>query len=250
MLKQDFNSGEADIALWKLKMSGFYAVPAVRFCLHGVADMVGIVLHCWLIFSFKNPEELDRMRPKIPLLSDCETAEMAWMLFHGGNILDQLYQVAQFRALGAKEVDEFRILTRVFAILFSLSFACRLIMEAFDTESEDGYYWGMVLYDVYQTSMSINSIVIVVTALRFLAVYRPIGVLIIVMSGMVADLITFIALLAAVTIGFSVALAGLQLKGNSVTESGHDPFTGGDSALFIPFWAVYGEFAPVRHLTC
>jgi len=119
-----------------------------------------------------------------------------------------------------------------------------LIMEAFDTESEDGYYWGMVLYDVYQTSMSINSIVIVVTALRFLAVYRPIGVLIIVMSGMVADLITFIALLAAVTIGFSVALAGLQLKGNSVTESGHDPFTGGDSALFIPFWAVYGEFAP------
>jgi len=237
-------------------LEGFYAVPAVRFCLHGVIDTVGIVVHLYLVLSFKNPDELESMDPRLPLLSDCDPLEITWIVFHTGNAIDNLYHAARFRSLQVKETDEFRWISYASGLFFFVSIVSRLMQESAGNPGLDlssgadpatADEWATWLYNVYRTSMSLNSIFVVVSALRFLAVYKPIGVLIVMINQMVADLITFMALLAAVTVGFAFALAGLQLQGHAVSD-GHDPFPlfGGDSpsGLVLPLWATYGDFSP------
>jgi len=96
--------------------------------------------------------------------------------------------------------------------------------------------------------ISLKSIPVFMLWLRYLSVFQPIGILVIMIQEMVTDVLTFFTLGASVTLGFSLCLAGLQASGHL-----EDPKTGpiewqsSHSGLFTPLWAIFGYFNPTHY---
>ena len=57
--------------------------------------------------------------------------------------------------------------------------------------------------------------------LRFLSVFKSLGVLLIIISAMMTDLITFMVIFGVITVAFSISLSGLQLSGHFRDVSVH-----------------------------
>ena len=78
------------------------------------------------------------------------------------------------------------------------------------------------------------------------------GVLIIIVSEMISDLVTFIVLFILVTVAFSLGFMGLQSAGSytllEASESNRtNPAFAVDGAVWAPMWAVFGFFEPAQY---
>jgi len=98
------------------------------------------------------------------------------------------------------------------------------------------------LFDVYMFALSIKIICSSWMFLRFASVYEPLGVLVIMIQKMAADLTVFLMLFAAVTLGFTLAIYAHEKAG--FIETGEENIFSATGSVWITLWALYGEFDP------
>ena len=240
------------------RVSSFYSVPAVKFLFRLVYRLCNVGLYITLIGSLSTPDELQQMKDdpdepcKLPLLSDYKWNEIAWLMFEWGLWIDQRYQVVMRRRTGAPKPEGFNRISIVSDVLLMLALVARIISETAHrnmheaTPSDDGgfacgrfYETSIRAYEGYAVIISIKVILVFLLLFPFLSEWRPLGVLIIVVTRMVNDMTTFIILFMVVTLGFSFSLLGLEYAGHYDRPDSDHWSTNG---LFTPFWAVFGEF--------
>ena len=97
--------------------------------------------------------------------------------------------------------------------MFGVVVILRLAMELLTAEGTDEA--ARMLYEIYQTLLAFRVLCVAVVMLRFVSVYRPLGILIIVLQRMISDdILTFMLLFAVLAFGCSFSLTALQLAGH------------------------------------
>ena len=121
------------------------------------------------------------------------------------------------------------------------------------------------IYTSYQIIISVKVALIFLQTLLYLIIYRPLGVLVVTLGDMVADVANFGILLVVTICTFMVAFTGLQRAGSfhseldrTACEHGTEEFDATacmngfrvgakDGPLFAPWWALFGHFDPAQY---
>jgi len=118
-----------------------------------------------------------------------------------------------------------------------------------DSGCGSAYDTGRLLYEVFVVMISLKVILIIFLLMPYFSENKSLGVLILIVSEMLGDIAQFIVIFLAVTLGFSMALVGLQQIGwfqvLDGTNNFHPIATYG--AFWAPYWGVYGESVPEQY---
>ena len=105
------------------------------------------------------------------------------------------------------------------------------------------------IIEAYKVLMSLNSILNCTILLRFLSVFRPLGVLLIVLGEMATDISNFSLLMGAVSVGFSICMAGMQSSLRYTLDDGLDPdsYYSQNGGFWVTAWSLFGEFDQTQY---
>uniref|UniRef100_A0A7S3BYB3 Ion transport domain-containing protein n=1 Tax=Haptolina ericina TaxID=156174 RepID=A0A7S3BYB3_9EUKA len=97
---------------------------------------------------------------------------------------------------------------------------------------------ALPLYDVYLTGMSLLGVLLALMVVSFFPVLSEnLGVLMVCLVRMVDDVLNFGLLLMVIIFGFTLSFQGIKLASHNPEAFG---VHGGDDAIFVPFWGLYG----------
>ena len=224
------------------RTSAFYAIPAVRFAITGVVHATYLGFTVMIILDYHN--EVLPSDPKAfaePGLSIYDKGTFVWFLWGALIMLSELDKYLakdEFRwdPSGA-EKDEFDLMTKSSNLMTLISLVLRVVREYAQGDLRSGINHG------FSVIVALNATFMSTMMLRYVSVYRPLGVLIITVSQMMIDILNYSALNAAVTCGFTIALIGFQQIGrfevNGVTNDDYGHVRG---AAWETFWSIFGSF--------
>tara|TARA_B110001452_G_scaffold21628_1_gene17351 strand:+ start:612 stop:4946 length:4335 start_codon:yes stop_codon:yes gene_type:complete len=269
---------EEEVNMVASHMTSFYQVPAVKYTLRFLMHCIAISFYVLLIINFVDPDELEKRRFRcedaaqtpaddrlnclankyVPLVSDYNYDEVAWLLMELGLWLDQRYQFVARTQLKLPSVRGAGRFAWASDVLIIISVALRYSMEqvssrisepGFDGSEDDELSRTLEIYKAYKIIISLKTILIFLQTLPYLAVYRPLGVLVIVVTEMLGDVVNFSILFATITMAFMLGFMGLQsagsFSGHVEVEKYHAFGVGG--AFWSPLWSVFGEFDPDQY---
>ena len=214
------------------KLKSFYSVPAVSFMLAGLVSIFGLVLHTIVILNFEHRVE----NSKIP--DHIQALELIWFVIHTLMLLDKIDRIA-FRSFATR--DMFHAISTLSTLLLISSLCLRVFVFIAQGVDDDTF---QKTYDAFQVTMAFNAIPMCILLLRYAALYKPLGVLIISISEMGTDLANFLGLLVAITFGFVLCLVGMQFTDNLKTDGNWWDPRGG---MWVPMWGLFGESSPEQY---
>ena len=273
--KARLEEDEEDVAS---RLTSFYQVPAVKYTLRFLIHCIAISFYILLILNFVDPDELEERRLMcedpaqtpaddrlnclanryVPLLSDYNYDEVVWILIETGLWLDQRYQFVARTQLKLPSVRGAGRFAWASDVLIIIAFGLRYSMEQVASRVSEPNYDGnayndlnrsLEIYKTYKIVISLKTILIFLQTLPYLAVYRPLGVLVIVVSEMLGDVVNFSILFMTITIAFMLGFMGLQSAGSfrGLNEGEDYHAFGVTGAFWSPLWSVFGEFEPDQY---
>jgi len=260
----------------------FYSVPYVKFVFRVLAQAAVTTMYVIMIFNFDDPDDLDKARlnetvawnDKFPLISKSHH-EMLWLFFETGIFLDQKHQnLMRSRTDAPPHGKFFSVVRLIDNCLIVSAMGIRVSMEFYADElgdnpcvpnelsgAEGGFAPCLIydrqrkLYTAYQVIISLKTIVVCFQSLTYLSVYKPLGVLIIMVEEMIQDVLNFILLFMVVTFAFMLGMVGLQMAGMYRNTDAYDTSEGNAhqydpffnvGSFWGPLWALFGMFDPMQ----
>eukprot|EP00316_Scyphosphaera_apsteinii_P022830 CAMPEP_0119346800 /NCGR_PEP_ID=MMETSP1333-20130426/108193_1 /TAXON_ID=418940 /ORGANISM="Scyphosphaera apsteinii, Strain RCC1455" /LENGTH=1308 /DNA_ID=CAMNT_0007359319 /DNA_START=65 /DNA_END=3991 /DNA_ORIENTATION=+ len=226
------NQAQDDLAAKKLaRKIAFYDTPVVKFVLRIASHSVFLVLYTMTLTQCDSSKLYSTgWYPSLSKFEGC------FVVYGISIILDDTRSMIE----GGSHYTPLLIMAA--NALLGTTIVLRLISLVNDMP---------VLYQAYQLTLAVNSILICVRTLLYRSHSYDVGVLVIMIRRMISDLQIFMEMFLFVVIGFSLAFHGLY-KGHTLERSedgnsGIFPSEGTSifwtgSPLMVPFWAVYGAF--------
>ena len=258
------------------KIMSFYSAPVVKFTLRFLVHAANCALYIALVLAFQGPDELaskkaacdelDDPRPclatHMPSMFDGNVTEVMWLIFEFGLFSDFKHQSLQRirKRLPAKiGVGRLAYLSDLFVVV---SFSLRLYQELEMTKLKEADFGGnaddvienaRTIYQVYEIVISLKLMLMFFQVLPFLIIYRPLGVLTIMVQQMAQDIINWGLLFLVILGAYMMAFCGLQYAGGFNPELGENrdlrffsakyDIYAKDGPFAAPAFAVFGDFS-------
>ena len=257
-----------------LKVHGFYQVPATKFVLRCLSHVLLLFLYGYILVTTPNATQVLDMYPEVPRIRLSEVVFTVWVFgigadeFHQKEIKKKLRMDNELSSPFESAIDAGE---RLLNLALVMRWASELAFSVFH-ETEEPYY-AMCLFIVYQVTISLDVIVMSLELLSFASVNFHFGVLVIMVTDMLQDMISFLQLFGLVIFAFSLSFLGLSDSTSTVIASttrrmlrkaGDTALGAGDGAsdeeavpwystssvFMMPVWAVYRSWLKVPSTLC
>ena len=220
-------------------MRTFYSIPAVKFVLRLASDIGFLLLFALVLDGTATRQQLDLLAPHLPHYR-IEAAFACWVAAiaidrHTQHVRAQLYTALVPAMRPNRSPIEYLVYVGDMVLLGAVTL--RLLSAALTSGATDGVLHGdghlaRGLYEVYQTTISLDVVLVMMRLLTFFSVSQNFGVLVIMLGQMVSDIKNFFQLLLVIILAFCLAFLGMS-HGTSV-HSGHSDFHGDPVAVEHP----------------
>jgi len=263
------------------KIVSFYSAPVVKFLLRFLIHLINLVLYTMLIERFFTADVIDietaackadfpfnntgnnterwqcMMEPgRMPLMSHWRPVEVAWIVFELSFFSDMRHQkMTRSRKkmpskIGVGQLAYASDVLVVVSLLLRISMEVIAAHPALEADEETAERRLKNLYTSYQILISVEVAFIFIQTLIYLIIYKPLGVLVVTLGDMVADVANFSVLLGVTICTFMVAFTGLQRAGSFHSEP--DGLDGQrvdaiDGPLYSPWWALFAIYDPTQY---
>jgi len=185
-------------------VAGFYRVPAVKFVLRFASHLLLLLLFGTVLTSSPNASQVVEMAPLLPKIRWQEVIFTLWVFGIGA---DEWHQSAIKQARGVSDVlsSPFEGLIDIGQRFLVIGLLFRWAVLIAPTP-----FTARVCYIIYQEVISLDVILVSLELLSFLSVMRHFGVLVIMITGMVQDMVSFFQLFALIIVAFSLSFIGLS----------------------------------------
>ena len=255
------------------RAKAFYAIPAVKFIQRGLVQTYGTLLYFVLVYKFKSPSMVERDRPlglsnSMPFLHDANPIEIMWLVYEIGVWLDLRHQQLMRNRSHVHAEGSLERVRLVSDALIIIALGIRITMEVGyqrrsgnEAELDEYFSTARDLYEAYQVVIALKVIVMGSAWMPFVSEYQRLGVLFIMVTEMINDVVDWILLFTVVTGSFMLSFLGLQKAGHYTNDAPHDGWEQYDLAtlqvnfadfaatagLWSPLWSLFGEFDCTRY---
>ena len=255
------------------RAAAFYDIPAVKFILRAMVHLYGTSLYFVLVYKFKSPAMVERDKPNgldaaMPFLHDANPIEIMWLMYEIGVWLDLRHQQLMRNRSHVHAEGSLERVRLVSDALIIIALGIRIAMEigyqrrkGNDEELVDFFDKARDLYEAYQVVIALKVIVVGSGWMPFFSEYQRLGVLFIMVTEMIHDVVDWILLFTVVTGSFMLSFLGLQNAGHYTNDVNHDEWQdlsleelevnfrtfAANAGVWSPLWSLFGEFDCVRY---
>lgn len=244
------DEGTAIVQVERRTLRDFYSIPVVKVATRGIAHSLHFAVQVTMLTKMVTHKQLLSMYPLSPLFRfwNDQTEEhrdstqefllwyAAWCFLECCRCIDQWWQYTRNRH--KQLTDRFHSVEIASSLAGMTAIAIELAVEFIDVQSST----MTTTFDYYMVALSIKLICSSWMFLRFFSVYEPLGVLVIMIQKMAADMTVFLTLFSVVTLGFTLAMYAHDKAGFLDTDQ--DDIFHPTGSVWITLWALFGEFDP------